>query len=183
MARASWTYALKGHLANTIFFEFALARFNCDLASSPHRAEPTWRQRPRPPARGGFADLGCGNGLTSSRRRAMQGTGSTCAHTSWAHYPPTTTTLLPASSFLTGNHTDEPTPWGSLTHDARPRIQVPLDSMLCVGTRRAARRCARRPLMRGRFRGAQPRRRQRGRWGGHGEFVCVVQGMAVERAL
>ena len=119
--------------------------------------EPPWRQWPRPP--GGFADLGCGNGLLTHilTSEGYAGYGIDLrARTSWAHYPPatqsrlvvraldpttlisatpterphhyrdddvgggggdaqvqttTTTTLLPAGSFLIGNHADELTPW------------------------------------------------------------------------
>jgi len=96
-----------------------------------------WRCWPRPP--GGFVDLGCGNGLLThilvSEGYAGHGF-DLRARTSWAHYPPatqsrllvcahdptaaprdsnhsdtTSTTLLPAESFLIGNHADELTPW------------------------------------------------------------------------
>ncbi|KAI0254030.1 hypothetical protein BJV78DRAFT_1280440 [Lactifluus subvellereus] len=130
-----------------------------DTPMSPD--EPPWRQWPRPP--GGFADLGCGNGLLTHilTSEGYAGYGIDLrARTSWAHYPPATqsrlvvraldpttvvsatpaerphhyrdgdddddnddvgggggdaraqtTMLLPAGSFLIGNHADELTPW------------------------------------------------------------------------
>ncbi|KAI0051852.1 DUF1613 domain-containing protein [Auriscalpium vulgare] len=98
-------------------------------------AEP-WRAWPRPP--GGFADIGCGNGLLTHILTAegYDGHGfDVRARTSWSHYPPSTqaslhvsaldptspppTTpspaerypFLPPGCFIIGNHADELTPW------------------------------------------------------------------------
>ncbi|KAI0266834.1 hypothetical protein BC834DRAFT_969341 [Gloeopeniophorella convolvens] len=94
-------------------------------------AEP-WRAWPRPP--GGFADLGCGNGLLTHILLAEGYAGHGLdlrARTSWAHYPPATRARLAvraldptraedvgvgasvggAGCWLVGNHADELTPW------------------------------------------------------------------------
>jgi hypothetical protein len=70
---------------------------------------------------------------------------------------------------------------GAPACNARTRIWVPFDTVLRLGPRCALRSRARRPLLRCRCRGFEPRRRR----GGRRELVYAVQGVAgiAERAM